>query len=255
MGANLYRLECITNLHMGSGDINFNIVDKEIERDPVTNFPTMYSTGVKGALKAFCKGDANECAVFGDSNKNQGNVKFLTAEMLFQAVRSSDDMEVYYLVTSKTILQRFSSLCEKLTGNALDINSVSADCAYTAEAKANIGVDRYHYDSVKMDDSLRNLLLKFVDEKDISKVIIIPDKDMKNIPAPVVARNVLDDNGISKNLWYEELIPHDSIFYLWAVAQGEYLDMLNAMVDKKMVQFGANASVGYGLIKLEKVDI
>ena len=52
MTANIYLLECLTNLHVGSGEVNYNIVDNEVERDVVTNYPTINSSGVKGALRA-----------------------------------------------------------------------------------------------------------------------------------------------------------------------------------------------------------
>ena len=35
MNAMILRLECLTNLHVGNGDVNYNIIDNEVERDPV----------------------------------------------------------------------------------------------------------------------------------------------------------------------------------------------------------------------------
>lgn len=32
-----YFIQCITNMHVGSGDANYGIVDKLVQRDPVTN--------------------------------------------------------------------------------------------------------------------------------------------------------------------------------------------------------------------------
>ena len=52
MNSKNYVVKCITNLHMGSGDVNFNFVDNEVERDPVSNAPSMYASGVKGALRS-----------------------------------------------------------------------------------------------------------------------------------------------------------------------------------------------------------
>ena len=47
----LYVLRCITNLHAGSGDSNYGIVDKEVQRDPVDTFPIVHSTSLKGAFR------------------------------------------------------------------------------------------------------------------------------------------------------------------------------------------------------------
>ena len=37
----VFKIRCLTNLHVGSGDINYNIVDKEVEKDPVTGVPVI----------------------------------------------------------------------------------------------------------------------------------------------------------------------------------------------------------------------
>jgi len=46
-----YKIECLTNLHVGSGDVNYNIIDNEVEKDPVTGYPIIHASGVKGALR------------------------------------------------------------------------------------------------------------------------------------------------------------------------------------------------------------
>ena len=53
MAAILVWLECITNMHVGNGDVNYNIIDNEVERDPVNHYPTIHSSGVKGALREY----------------------------------------------------------------------------------------------------------------------------------------------------------------------------------------------------------
>ena len=100
MKNNFYIINCITNLHMGSGDINFNIIDNEVERDPLYSHPIMFSSGVKGALREHFEtlGDHDIIPIFGsdieESRKNNGgkstpgNLKFLNAELLFLPVRA-----------------------------------------------------------------------------------------------------------------------------------------------------------------------
>ena len=51
----MIRMKCITNLHAGNGDVNYNIVDNEVERDPIFGYPTVNASGVKGALREFFK--------------------------------------------------------------------------------------------------------------------------------------------------------------------------------------------------------
>jgi CRISPR-associated protein Cmr4 len=71
-------------------------------------------------------------------------------------------------------------------------------------------------------------------------------KKLTDYALPVVARNCLGEN---KNLWYEELVPHQSLFYFVVlVPEGE-----PALDFPKPVQFGGNASVGYGYTKVTKL--
>ena len=60
MGAIVVNLECVTNMHVGNGDVNFNIIDNEVERDVVTGYPTINASGVKGALREYFKKNVAE---------------------------------------------------------------------------------------------------------------------------------------------------------------------------------------------------
>ena len=77
---------------------------------------------------------------------------------------------------------------------------------------------------------------------------------LRDLPLPVLARNQLED-GISNNLWYEQVVPHKSIFTF--VVSSDYENVLQSFADvlKKptYIQFGGNASIGYGLCRVEKI--
>ena len=47
MKAELMKISCLTNLHVGSGDIKFEIIDGQVEKDPITNYPVIFASGVK----------------------------------------------------------------------------------------------------------------------------------------------------------------------------------------------------------------
>ena len=68
---------------------------------------------------------------------------------------------------------------------------------------------------------------------------------------PVIARNVLE-NGRSANLWYEQVIPAETVFY--AVIQEEGEELSNAL-GGKIVQIGANTTIGYGYCRFTKVAL
>ena len=77
------------------------------------------------------------------------------------------------------------------------------------------------------------------------------------LPLPVSARNQLD-NGISQNLWYEEVVPHETVFYLAVLSNGtmpgdQALESFDKVIKAdKLFQFGGNATIGYGLTMLEE---
>jgi len=88
---------------------------------------------------------------------------------------------------------------------------------------------------------------------------------------PVIARNQLSDEGISKNLFYEEILPRRSVlWFMNGVYQfskinadskadtGEYFTSQFQRVEDQLldhnIQIGANASVGYGLTKIHKIN-
>ena len=56
METKLFKMRLVTNLHMGSGEANFNFIDNQIQRDPITEYPNMHSSGIKGALREFFDG-------------------------------------------------------------------------------------------------------------------------------------------------------------------------------------------------------
>ena len=61
-------------------------------------------------------------------------------------------------------------------------------------------------------------------------------------------------DGISKNLWYEQYVPHESVFGLMVIAPDGDTAFEDAISQKPVVQFGAGATTGNGFIKLEKQE-
>ena len=96
MAAIIVNLECMTNMHVGNGDVNYNIIDNEVEKDPVTGYPTINASGVKGALREFFNGDSElrqyVSTLFGADKAGDttpGQLKVLCADMIARAARAS----------------------------------------------------------------------------------------------------------------------------------------------------------------------
>lgn len=277
MNKQLMKIRCLTNLHVGSGDVNFGIIDGQVERDPVTGRPVIFASGVKGALREYAEqnmNDDDDAAVeniFGvDRNENEkrlgkaGSVKFLTAQMLAMPMRASKGPRSYYMVTTKDMLMQFcQTQCDIQNKNlnlTKDIEKLDSDKNYyLSEKEMQIGVEGYDAEVMipKELERLKEFLKKtFSDEE---TVVILSERHWKKVNLPVVARNHLE-NGKSKNLWYEEIVPHKSIFFMYMLSNGtsmgdDGLDkLLYTIKENPLIQFGGNMTIGNGLTIVERWD-
>ena len=83
-------------------------------------------------------------------------------------------------------------------------------------------------------------------------IALFHDDDFKELcrNLPVIARNNLE-NGESKNLWYEEVVPHHSLFYTIILKQ-EGQSIFDYDFNNNVVQIGAGATIGYGYTRFER---
>ena len=255
-----YRLDCLTNLHMGGSDANYDVIDLQVERDPVLGEPTMNASGVKGALRDHCeilKGchdkanwDSNDDIkeIFGtrDGGTQQGSYAFFGADLLARPVRVSDCDTAWILATTPDLLHSFVNKLTMLgipapkinipTGIEGDAVKVSCECAK---------VEGYPTVVVDADNGIKELL-------GTDRYAIMSREMLHSISLPVVAHNVLE-NGQSKNLWYEEYVPHKSVFGL-IVGRPNENDKFGPIIENSpVVQFGAEASTGCGYVFMMKV--
>ena len=274
MKAELMKISCLTNLHVGSGDIKFEIIDGQVEKDPITNYPVIFASGVKGALREYAeqhlKNQEEVEEIFGTDrtgNKEKkgksGSVKFLTAQLAAMPMRASEGKQSYYMVTTKRMLLQFCKLRRDIENNSedllQDVMQLDNEKNYflKKEGKGNIGVEGYEVE-LEIPENLQ-VLTKFLSDIFPENVVILSEEDMNNTSLPVVARNHLD-NGKSINLWYEEIVPHESVFFLYLLSNGtpsgdRCLERLLALIDQKpLIQFGGNMTIGNGLTKVERWD-
>lgn len=264
----LYRMECMTNMHVGSGDVNYSIIDKEIEKDPVLkNVAVIHPSGVKGALKEYFDASGvdnamityifgNEVQTEGSNKKNTapGHYKFMGATLMARPLRVSDGTASYVLTSSDELINQqlklFKTLnIKSINGHSIENFSVniSSDDILVSNTVEVKGIEG---NSVKAFDSPQN---KPVLEALIGSSFAIANADFLGTQDyPFMARNHLNENGISQNLWYEEVVPHESIFYFIVMAEDKYLDEFKEKMEH-VIQFGGNASIGYGFCKVHCV--
>lgn len=233
MFVRLFQMNCVTNLHVGSGDVNYNIIDNEVEKDPVTGYATINASGVKGAFREYFSqiSEKDVLSLFGGNEGDKtipGAIKFMQADILAMPVRATQGKEAYYLVASEENIFNLKEKRQMLEGKELKLSRQKASEKIKAE-----GIE-----------------LKEYVELNGKKIYIINNSDYKKIMLPVIARNKLD-NGISENLWYEEVVPHHSIFTFYVLADSEErLSCFSNYTLNRVVQFGGGATIGYGFCKI-----
>lgn len=275
MQAHIYKIECLTNMHVGSGEVNYNIIDNEVQKDPVLQIPTINSSSLKGALRAHfeqldeeIKLDDNLISyVFGSKNSNEqkdtseGKYKFLSGNMISKPARISRTTGNYSYanITTPSMINQMISLLnalniKKINGvdvpefyDFCDVPSISKDKSFKVFDK-----DIKFIEGIKVEELDSNH--EFIKALLGNNFAICTDAMFSFIDLPVIARNQLD-NGISKNLWYEEIVPHKSIFYFALLTPTDdiYFEDFESCFNN-VVQIGANASIGYGVTKITKIS-
>jgi len=264
----VYKIECITNLHVGSGDVNYNIIDNEVERDPVTGYPVVHASGLKGALrKHFSKkldreviesifgqepeGKTSEADSTGSNSKViPGSYKFTDANLLARPMRVSGQIASIMVVSERSVNDFIRMM------NLFGIDQFGCELIEPLEFPENINflTDVVGINSIE-DEEFAPLSKQSKQAADVinrlsgiigTKYAVV--KDFNDYDLPVAARNKLDD-GESKHLWYEEIVPHDSIFYTLIMTPGDSQMELNS----EIIQIGGHASIGCGFTKFSKL--
>jgi len=263
MEAKLFTIKCMTNLHVGSNTEDYDIIDKKVQKDPLSKTPIIQSSGLKGALREhfkhhvlFSAGTNEEGLrnkIFGSEKANRSGqplmragFKILDAQLLFIPVRIIKGAKPFMLGTTKVLLKQLEEIC-KWTELSPLMNLTSADVKknFTGNQKmeTEYGEFNHYYECTIYNDVYQFVV---IERDDLAAELF------ENLP--VIARNKLD-NGESKNLWYEEVVPRNSVFYSVVLDNKIYPEInldsyFKAPLNEKIVQIGANASIGYGHCKI-----
>jgi len=242
-----YLIECLSNMHVGTGGDNFGIVDKEIQRDQVDNVPIIHASSLKGAIREFFDKsillDPTLLKKYFGSDKNdnilqQGMLRFFEARLLVIPVRGVGDLSDY----SGTSLQLLTDYNKFVTVMDSSIQLLSLPTVNNEHAITEFGNATF----IPSFTPIGNNIAYFTNEK--------MNSVLKGLP--IIARNSLE-NGQSENLWYEEIIPRGSKYYFFVAVPEEEIIEFSTELESKMlnnvVQIGANATVGYGFCKIFKL--
>jgi CRISPR-associated protein Cmr4 len=292
LSSELYLLRALTHLHPGGDDTGFGVVDKTVQRDPLDGLPVIHASSLKGAFrelfeqhfppKAFSKNGKTVQQdhplvehIFGtgikrtrekeqkDDARAAGKYRFHEARLLCLPVRSN--VRPFFRATCPQIASELLDRAEKLGISLEDKTKQSLEFItkqklerkkpHIFTADGQVWLEEY--------EAERGAQNGFSDQwKKVfgENLALFHDDDFKALAQelPVVARNYLE-NGISENLWYEEIVPRETRFYFllqtapcleeeWCKTFGEILK--DTLKPACQVQAGANASVGYGLCEI-----
>lgn len=256
---NLYTIRALTDMHVGGGDANYNIVENQVQRDVITKFPTINGSSLKGALKHHFDDKEYE-GVFG-SEKAPGSYKFFSGKLLSYPVRSNkrpfyratcpmiikeliDWLETFNLVLKDQPQDFLKNFCGDLAGfkNPFTFDNQKVIIEdYIIKAESGKGFSKYQ---------------KGLEDLFGENLAIFPDKEfqelMKNLP--VIPRNQLE-NGISRNLWYEEIVPRETRFYFMTMVKEGRDPDFDKKILEEVIQIGGNATIGYGYTKFGKIEV
>ncbi len=210
-----------TNLHVGNeSTVCFSVIDKAIQRDVTTGLPCINSSSLKGAIKEYFEHTkaTNIKEIFGSTKTNKGDSQkgsaiFFDATLLAIPEQKTGGDTPYKLAYSPNTIDAFVK-----KANLLEAGITDCDIIEKLQNKEEVKYNKF--EELCNDDNL-----------------------------PIIARNCLE-NGESVNLWYEQVLPSQSV--LATVIQTnakEDLDCLNG----KIVQIGANATIGYGYCRFIKL--
>lgn len=222
---NVWFITPKTNLHVGNENTSsYGLIDLGIQKNVTTQLPCINSSSLKGALNEFATNSANispeeRLRIFGCDKSGQikdttkGTYTFFDANILF--IPKQSDTNLFQLVTSDEVLSAFFNQVKLLTGATITEQSLEAMGFVYSK------VSYQEFKELCSDDNL-----------------------------PIIARNVLD-NGESKNLWYEQVLPAESVLFTFIDDKDDEILRNKLSDDNTIVQIGASATIGYGYCKFK----
>jgi len=269
-----------TSIHPGVGS-SAGFVDLPVAREKVTNYPVIVGSSLKGSLldrarevhgKRVATEDGDRITlppeiekVFGKQD-SAGEIMISDARLLLLPVRSLTGQ--YRWATCPYLMERFmrDARLTGLRGNPVSAIEGPKEGEAWAEDSGSLFLEEREFrvtDKVisKIPELVTYLkmLMPHTPSADrlTRQLVLLHEDDFKwfaSYGLPVSARNNLDEiTKVSKNLWYEETLPQDTLMYMLLMERLEgSISTVKAMFkDRPYLQVGGNETVGQGWFALK----
>lgn len=252
-----------TAIHPGTGR-STGIIDLPVAREAATDYPVIVGSSLKGALRDRgvgawqSRGEEGELEirrVFG-TQEAAGTLLVSDARLLLLPIRSLTGS--YRWVTCPHLIERFRRDLKRagLTPlpPAVSVNQFEA----LASDQGPIYLEEREFlvtgkPPEGLIEAIRPLIVHEETRSRLERqLVVLHDNDFSwfaRYGLAVQARNQLNENKTSENLWHEESIPPDAVMYaLVAERESGALDALRQLFpdERPYLQVGGNETVGQG---------
>ena len=246
-----------TPVHPGAGR-GMGVVDLPVAREAATDYPVIVGSSLKGALRDKAAAtDADADRHFGKPD-HAGDLLVADGRLLLLPVRSLTG--AFRWVTCSHLIERY---CRDLARVGLtprpevphvergSVHAAGDGSLFLEERQFAIGGEP----GGELVKSISPLVLHEETQRRLdTRIAVLDDNDFAwfvRYGLSIQARNVLADDGSkrSRNLWYEETLPPDTIMYAIVVGRSdEALRTMDALFPEHdpYLQAGGNETVGQG---------
>lgn len=246
-----------TAIHPGTGR-SMGVVDLPVAREAATDYPVLVGSSLKGALRDKAEStpavEANHR--FGRPDQ-AGDVLVSDGRLLLLPVRSLTSS--YRWVTCQHLIERYRRDLTRIgLTSQLQVPDVARGSVHAA-GSGNMFLEERQFaimaePETELVDAIAPLVLHDDTRRRLgSRIAVLHDDDFAwfaRYGLSVQARNVLEDGTKkSKNLWYEETLPPDTLMYALIMGRNDDgLRMLDVLFPEKdpYLQAGGNETVGQG---------
>lgn len=277
---------CHTPLHIGSGT-TLDIIDLPVQRESHTDFPVMPSSSIKGVIRAehglkkvnfspdkfpenpeACPENVNQekCKEFFNlfgHGEHEGDIIFTDGKILLFPVKSVKGVFVW--ITSPFVIERFkrdTGIDIPFNKEALKNKGAVVSSEEPVISNKYLVLEELSFEA-EIDNSLKNSFDMLELDIDPKRIAVLSDDSFRYFVknhTEVNARTRIDQaKGTVKEgaLWYEELVPAETVFYNLIFSRTENKENINNVADfinNKIFQFGGDETLGRGFTKVSVLE-